>query len=441
MNYVDVLVIGAGMAGLAAARELGRAGLTVRVLEARDRVGGRVWTVRDSASPVPIELGAEFIHGRPPETWQIVRAENLLAYEVVGEIWRSQDGALKLDDEPWDETDALFERMDRWPGPDQSYQAFLETQCQDISPQARQRATGYVEGFNAAIAERVSIYSLNSERRAAATIEGDRSFRILSGYDTVAQRLRAGFEPEQVALHLNTVVTALDWRRGTVEALAQSPAGYELGPFQAACALITLPLGVLQAPPETPGAVRFTPGLEEKRAALGQLVMGQVVKIGMRFRSSFWGHDSRLSDMSFLFSQDSAVPTWWSVYPAQAPLLVGWAAGSVAEKLALRGDAFVVEQAIAALAQALGVARSAVAAELESWYFHDWQADPFARGAYSFVLAGGLDARAALAQPLDDTLFFAGEATNSDGHTATVHGAIASGRRAAREVIAHIARR
>jgi monoamine oxidase len=89
----------------------------------------------------------------------------------------------------------------------------------------------------------------------------------------------------------------------------------------------------------------------------------------------------------------------------------------------------------------LGVARSAVAAELESWYFHDWQADPFARGAYSFVLAGGLDARAALAQPLDDTLFFAGEATNSDGHTATVHGAIASGRRAAREVIAHIARR
>jgi monoamine oxidase len=437
---VDVLVIGAGMAGLAAARELGKAGLTVRVLEARDRVGGRVWTVRDGASPVPIELGAEFIHGRPPETWQIVRAANLAAYEIAGDVWRSQSGTLEQSNGPWDESDTIFERMERWDGPDQSFQEFLETQCRDTSPQAQQRATSFVEGFNAAVAERVGIHSLVGEQRAAATIEGQRSFRILSGYDAVAQQLRADFELEQVALHLNTIVTALNWRRGAVEMLARSRAGHELEPFRATCALITLPLGVLQAPPEAPGAVRFTPALDSKRAALGQLVMGQVVKIGLRFHSPFWERDGRLSSMSYLLSQATAVPTWWSVYPAQAPLLIGWAAGPAAEKLALRGDAFVIDQAIGSLAQALGVERRLVAAELEAWYFHDWQADPFARGAYSYVLVGGLAARAALAQPVEDTLFFAGEATNTDGHTATVHGAIASGRRAAREVIAHLAR-
>jgi monoamine oxidase len=428
------------MAGLAAARDLSRAGLAVRLLEARDRVGGRVWTVRDSASPVPIELGAEFIHGRPPETWQIVRAANLMTYEAAGEFWRSQGGALEPGDEPWDESDTIFERMERWDGPDLSFQAFLEAQCQEISPQARQRATSYVEGFNAAVAERVSIHALVSEQRAAELIQGHRSFRILSGYDAVAHRLRDGFAPDQVALHLNTVVTALNWRRGAVETLARSRAGYELEPFRATCALITLPLGVLQAPPEAPGAVRFTPELGDKRAALGQLVMGQVSKIGLRFRSPFWERDRRLSSMSFLLTQDLAVPTWWSVYPAQAPLLIGWAAGPAAEKLALRGDAFVVEQAIGSLALALGAERRLVAAELESWYLHDWQADPYARGAYSYVLAGGLEARAALAQPIEDRWFFAGEATTSDGHPATVPGAIASGRRAAREVSARVAR-
>src|SRR5262245_9165958 len=121
------------MAGLTAARELGRAGLTVIVLEARDRIGGRVWTLRDVAAPIPVELGAEFIHGRPPETWQIVQAADLAAYEVVGDLWWSQDGTLAQGDKQWIESDTILDHLERWSGPDQSFQAFLDSQCQDTS--------------------------------------------------------------------------------------------------------------------------------------------------------------------------------------------------------------------------------------------------------------------------------------------------------------------
>jgi monoamine oxidase len=439
---VDVLVIGAGMAGLAAARALSDAGLTVRVLEARDRVGGRAFTLHDRAVPLPIELGAEFIHGRPPETWQIARAANLALYEISGEQWWSQDGALRSGDQLWSQTDTILERMDRWAGPDMAFHSFLEQCCQDLRPETQARTTAYVEGFNAAVAERISIRALAGERQAAAAIEGHRSFRILNGYDAVASWLYSGCDPHGVTLHLNTAVTTFDWQPGRVEVGVRSRAGYQLDPFVAGCAVITLPLGVLQAPAGAQGGVRFVPELEDKRAAIEQLEMGRAVKITLRFREPFWerdhhldGHRSEdLSGLSFLLSDAGGMPTWWSAYPAQAPLLIGWAAGSAAGKLALQDETSVVEQALGSLARLLGADRRRVEGQLAAWYFHNWQADPFARGAYSFVRAGGQGAQNALARPIAKTLFFAGEAT-AVGHTGTVHGAIASGRRAAREVI------
>jgi monoamine oxidase len=319
-----------------------------------------------------------------------------------------------------------------------SFQAFLETYCRDLPPEAWARATSYVEGFNAAAAERISIRALAGERLAGARIEGDRAFRILDGYDAVAGAIRRAFAPGGVALHLNTIVESVAWRSGAVEATVQPRAGGSVETYTAGRALITLPLGVLQAPPDVPGAVRFSPDLAEKRPALGQLEMGHVVKITLRFREAFWQHGlvggRDLSRLSFLVSGGTGIPTWWSAYPVRAPLLVGWAAGTAADRLAPRGDQAILDGAVDSLARLLGAARGLVAGQLDGWYFHDWQADPFARGAYSFVRAGGAAAQAALAQPIANTLFFAGEAT-AEGHIGTVHGAIASGERAAREVI------
>ena len=142
--------------------------------------------------------------------------------------------------------------------------------------------------------------------------------------------------------------------------------------------------------------------------------------------------------VSFISRRAAALPTWWTAYPAIAPQLVGWVGGPAAARLVNQPEHVIIDHALDALADVLGVPRSRIEGALVGTHTHNWHTDPFARGAYSYVTVNGMDAVRTLAAPVADTLFFAGEATNSDGHTGTVHGAIATGRRAARELLRSI---
>src|SRR5919198_1428731 len=147
----DVLVLGAGAAGLAAAQELSQAGLRVIVIEARDRVGGRIFTQQVPGHPLPIELGAEFIHGRPPESFALVEQSGLLVYEINGDRWLAQDGQLAPGDAVWDQANQLFRRMAAIGDTDRSFQAFLARFQHDSTwHAAAAMAAGYVQGFDAA---------------------------------------------------------------------------------------------------------------------------------------------------------------------------------------------------------------------------------------------------------------------------------------------------
>jgi monoamine oxidase len=439
-DFSDVLIVGAGVAGLSAARDLCQAGLTVRVLEARDRFGGRIWTLHDPALPLPLELGAEFIHGRPPDLWNIVRAAGLPVYEAAGDDWSASGGRLHEPDDEWAGVGELFERMGTAGERDQAFAEFIAPYLADERWRAvAQLVTSYVEGFDAALADRIGVQSLIREQAAGDAIEGARSFRLASGYDAVPRFLRSGVVSERSDLRLGAIVDTVAWHPGEATVSARSRLGTALGPFKARRVVTTLPLGVLQSPEGTPGHVRFEPALPEKQRAAGQLEMGQVIKVMLRFRKRFWedrmppGGD--LSRLGFLFTRGADLPTWWTPFPLIAPILTGWAGGPAAARLALQGDSFVVDRALETLASALGVARGKVEALLDGWHLHDWQADRFARGAYSYIPAGSVAAPDELARPVAGTLFFAGEATDNTGRTGTVDGAIASGRRAARELL------
>lgn len=139
--------------------------------------------------------------------------------------------------------------------------------------------------------------------------------------------------------------------------------------------------------------------------------------------------------MSFLFSHDEWFPTWWTALPAELPIITGWAPFRCAEKLSGRSRDYVVQRSLKTLSSLLHVKPHQLESLLDAAYFHDWQSDPFSRGAYSYGKVGSDGAQEALASPLQGTLFFAGEATDTSGHNGTVHGAIASGQRAAREIL------
>jgi len=421
----DVIVVGAGVAGLTAAGELSRAGLKVILLEARDRVGGRILTVHPPSLNFPVELGAEFIHGLADEIWDVVRAAGLETHEVSGEMWCKRDEKLSPCSDFFEEVDDVLKRLQRGE-PDRSFTEFLD-QC-NCKPDDRDWAYSYVEGFHASFPERISVNSLVRGIEADQEIDGERAFRILRGYDTLVNQLHRGLREENVAIHLNTSVARVEWRNG--EARITTSRDEE---FTAARAIVTLPLGVLKN-----GDVEFSPALETKRSALEGLAMGMVMRVVLQFRKRFWeelqdDHGRNMGAMSFLFSRDPSFPTWWSVMPVKAPLLTGWAAGHKAEKLMREGG--VEQQVVAALARVLRVERTVVQEQLEACHVHDWQADPFSRGAYSYALVDGENAANDLAAPLGSTLFFAGEATDYTGHNGTVHGAIRSGRRAAKELL------
>ena len=181
----DVIIIGAGAAGISAAVALAADGLTVTILEARDRIGGRIFTVHDSTCNAPVELGAEFIHGRPPEIWELLTSHKIPITEVEGDTWYSTNGKLALCDF-FAEVDKILEKMDDRK-PDQSFENFLKD-CRgkygndpDLE-EAKKWATGYVSGFNAADPALVSVHWLVKEMRAEEKIQADRIFHSEHGY-------------------------------------------------------------------------------------------------------------------------------------------------------------------------------------------------------------------------------------------------------------------
>ena len=292
-----------------------------------------------------------------------------------------------------------------------------------------------MEGFNAARQEVVGIASLAQDARASDVIGGDRSFRNRNGYKSVLNAMVHGIDDLQSKLRLNAIVERIEWRPGSATVRVKSARTGHAESLRCRRVVITVPLGVLQAEPDEPGALRFDPEPAETLAAARKLRFGQVMRVVLRFREAFWESNDRLADIGFLLSQEEFFPTWWTALPIRAPIMTGWSAGPHADRLLGKPESAIINHALKDLANILDESPTRLSKLLEAAYFHDWHADPFSRGAYSYVPAGALPARALLAEPVADTLYFAGEATELNGHSATVHGAIASGKRVARQIL------
>lgn len=417
-DRVDAIVIGAGAAGLAAARDLSGSGKSVAILEARQRIGGRIFTLHETNLPLPIELGAEFIHGEAEETFKIVEAASLLAYELPNNHWISDHGKFRRLPNFWTTTKRIRMRIPAR-GRDVSFAEFLNKQ-RSLSPRLKAMMMNFAEGYNAAHADRLSAKSL----RATEDEEDDpKQWRIADGYDSVIESLRAGLDPSRSTLHLGCEATQVKWSRGSVEVTSRKGET-----FHAAAAVITIPIGVWKSA----DAIRFEPPLREKERAIRKLEVGHVVKVVLGFHEQFWD-----PERVFVVSRDPFLPTWWTTSPVRSSMLTGWAGGHAADRTLASQD--LTDRALQSLASVFGVKRREIDSKLDFVHVHNWQADPFSRGAYSYAGVGGEHAHDTLARQVDGTLFFAGEATTSD-ETGTVAGAIGTGRRAAKQLLKSLAK-
>jgi monoamine oxidase len=324
--------------------------------------------------------------------------------------------------------------------PDRSFQDFL-----DRKPGGRRLAMDrrlaleYVEGFHAADPHAISERALAEGGSPGEDVRERRIGRVLDGYDRVIEWLAA---PVADRIRLSAIVTGMHWGARDVTVESRHPDGRSRPAVQCRAAVIAIPLGVLKAPPRGVGAIEFLPDIRAKRDALDHLAMGSVVRVVLRFTERFWSSDwfakhaksQELDTLSFLHATEH-FPVWWTSYPVRAPVMVGWHGGTGARALAQLASDELEELAITSLARQLRVSQRRLRGLVEGMWTHDWEHDPFARGAYSYQMVGGSDAPAALARPLRGTLFFAGEASDAEGRTGTVHGAIASGRRAARQIV------
>ena len=464
----SVLVIGAGVAGLTAARILAEAGCKVTVIEASEQVGGRIRTVH--AGGCAIELGAEFVHGRPPELLEAIRELGLNRTHRSGTTVHFSNGTLSVgdgDDNPdgvedesngsngsnesnaANESDenndtsdpsAVLEQMRRWseahPKQDLSFADWLDKG--DWPPEARASALGYVEGFNAADAREASVRALALQQAAEDSIGGNAVSHIDGGYTLLPKGVAERARRAGATFRMRAQVRGIQWSAGSVKAVL---VGGEH--VTAEAAVIALPLGVLQS-----GHVAFQPEPGTVLQQAARMRMGEVCRLTLRFSERWWAaldhtEAEALGRMSFLIGADRerepAAPyfgVFWTAHPLLDPVITAWSGGPSAQMFAPLDDHAIAHLACAQLAEMFGLAEEAVLDRLASHHRHDWSLDPLFLGSYSWVPVGAADASARMSEPVENTLFFAGEHTDTTGHWGTVHGAMRSGLRAARQVLA-----
>ncbi|HZE98157.1 MAG TPA: NAD(P)/FAD-dependent oxidoreductase [Planctomycetota bacterium] len=442
VNSIDAAVIGGGASGLAAARELSRRGFRTLLLEARNRLGGRIFTHHEPPAPFPVELGAEFIHGDSDALFSALRSRTVV--RIPDAHVESRDGTFQPVDDFWGTVERvslrLQQRFVRRGAADLSFGDYVRSL--DLSRPDRERLIQYAEGFQAAHADLISARSLAGEGAEASS----RQFRIVDGYDAVIEDLVQALDPDLAEIRLGSRVTEIVWKPGHVAIRGQGPDGRALENIRARVAIIALPHALLKA-----GTPRFDPDLPDKRRAAAQLEVGQVFKVTFLFAKRFWDPEeffttrtarggSPADDLSFVIAAAEHVPVWWTAAPAQVPLLTGWVGGRRAEAMLALDPRTRVDRSLNSLGRALRVPRVRLDRLLQASWTHDWSRDPFSLGAYSYVRVGGVTAPSRLGRPVSGTLFFGGDSTDLST-MGTVTGALGGGIRAGREAVEVLSKR
>jgi len=427
-NSDHVIVIGAGAAGLMAARRLAGAGMKVTVLEARERTGGRICTTHSEAHAGPVELGAEFVHGDLPVTMQLMKEGSIPYIKSDGEWWQVRHGELKEEEHLVAHWELFMNKLGELEQ-DMTLEDFLQTHFSaDEHTGLRDSARRYASGFDTADPEKASAKALYEEWKEE---DNDENYLPANGYKDIINYLEDKCRENNVSVFTGVVVKIVKWKPNHVELLTDKGSFYTSNRL-----VVTVPIGVLQA-----GTVSFLPELPDVMNAVKRVGVGSVVKVLLHFEMAFWENEEtaarvgrNLENLGFLFSQEQ-IGTWWTQYPRRMPLLTGWVGGPAADALRNESDEAVVAMALDSLAHVFKTTAEELRTQLKESKVVNWQNDIYSKGSYCYAMVGTKEARKVLQAPVSDTIYFAGEALFDGPQAGTVEAALTSGARVA-EMIA-----
>lgn len=427
MKNADVIIIGAGAAGLMAAYELSKAGKQVMVLEARGRAGGRIHTLNDN---LHTELGAEFVHGDLPVTLQLLKDANIKSIPASGEMWHNRDGKFSKNSEQFEYWDLLMKKLSQLEK-DISIGDFLQQEFGDEKyTRLRAWVTRFVSGYDTADPFKASAFAL---RREWQSEDDDTQHRVKGGYGMMIGYLVNISEQNRVQFYLNTIAKHIHWTHGQVEVVTSGSES-----FKAKQLIIALPLGVLKADPSKQAAITISPSVGMCNEAINQIGFGAVVKVLLQFKIAFWEDQSvtgaDLSDMGFILSGE-AIPTWWTQHPSASPLLTGWLGGPPAARKKEMSNDELLEEALQSLSHIFNIDVNKLRDDLVASHVVNWTIDPFTLGSYAYDTLESGEARKVLNTPIDHTIYFAGEYLYDGPAMGTVEAALTSGSETAGKLI------
>jgi monoamine oxidase len=415
-----IIIVGAGASGLMAASVLLDKNHHVTLLEARDRVGGRIYTLTGNFS-TPIDCGAEFIHGHQALTSVLARQANAQVVQLTGTQHSFVKGALQSSDPSEKEWGEFMEKLQALKV-DTTVASFLEHYFSDDRyKDLRQQVKGFAEGFDLADTTKASLFALREEW---AENDDEHQYRIEGGYGVLIDYLIKKNKARNIELKLSTCVCEIQWTVGKVKILTGASEVIEGDKV-----IVTVPLGILKA-----GMIRFSPSLDQHQTAFNTMGFGSVIKFLVEFNPEFWNNriEKKFNNVGFIFS-DAIVPTWWSQRPSQIPLLTGWLGGPSVQTAA-HSKQSLYKNAIDSLCYILQCSEIELKQNIAQYESVNWTDDPYSLGAYAYSTLESHAAVELISKPVNDTIYFAGEAIYLGKAIGTVEAALTSGRHVAAKV-------
>lgn len=424
----DIIIVGAGICGLSIALQLSHQGKSVIILEARNRVGGRICT-SEASNGLHFEAGAEFFHGESPITKELIKRAGGHLQQMNGKIYSVSTGQIREENDFIPERKKVIEAFSTLKTTN-TLSEFLSTHFTATDELTiRQAIIRQAEGFDVADPDRISLHALRDEWDSG---DNQKTWQIKEGYGLLVEYLKLECLKAGCLIYISQEVKEIHWRHAYSEVICTDHSLWEAGKV-----IITVPLGVLTANQDARGNIEFVPGIPDRISAARDMGFGGVIKIILVFKSCFWSNTDfaeyvkQLPDMDFLINE-GCFPVYWAG-KNQSAMLTAWAGGPQADKISDLSNTELLELAIKELSGIMNCNIDFLKQQLFDYEVHNWCKDPYTYGAYSYCTTDHRAAVNLLTEPLASTLYFAGEAFGKS--MGTVEAALQSADETCRKVI------